>query len=97
MTCEFTRPLLGAYLDGELDDIDTLSAIQAHLRNCDACSRSQARLVALRDVIQKEAPRYRASEALRKRVGSELRRYSQPAPKTWNHLFHCRWTALAAA
>ncbi len=97
MTCELTHPLLGAYLDGELHDIDTLHALQAHLRSCAACSRSHSRLIALRDVVQKEAPRYRASGTLRKRIRTELRRSSQPTPRTWSSFFTWRWSAVAAS
>ena len=46
MTCEEARPLVYAYVDGELDVVRSLE-IETHLSSCVACTRDQASLQGL--------------------------------------------------
>jgi anti-sigma factor RsiW len=46
VTCEEARPLVHAYVDGELDVVRSLE-VEAHIRSCGVCAREQASLRAL--------------------------------------------------
>ncbi len=67
MTCREVQPLLGAYLDGELDLVRSLE-VEAHVEGCEACARE---LRCLEDVSAAvaNAPRFPAPRGLRQRVG----------------------------
>ena len=66
MKCHEVQPLLGAYLDGELDLLHSLD-IERHLADCAQCSRSLEKLRHLGMAIT-AAPRYHASTQLRLRL-----------------------------
>jgi anti-sigma factor RsiW len=82
MNCREAEPLLGAYLDGELDLMHSLE-IEAHLAGCGPCSRALAELKQLGLAIS-GAPRYRPSRQLRARL-------AHPAAG------NARWLAVAAS
>ncbi len=42
MTCEEVRPLLGAFFDNEVTDIELSQRIQSHLGTCDSRARTEA-------------------------------------------------------
>ena len=46
MTCDQCRPLLDAYVDGELD-VRAALEVEAHLSSCAACAARHATLRAL--------------------------------------------------
>ncbi len=69
--CDETRQWLDAYLDNELDPVNTVE-IEQHLQACAACSQAYEELRALREALS-ALPRYPAPAALRERVHSALR------------------------
>jgi anti-sigma factor RsiW len=100
MTCDSAREFLDAYVDGELDASGSLQ-MEEHLRTCDSCSQSLARLESLRTVIAETSPRYRAPEGLRRRIQAELRdsvRAAGPRKRgfDWRWWADWRWAAIAA-
>jgi anti-sigma factor RsiW len=91
MNCHEVHPLLGAYLDGELDLLHSLD-IERHLADCAECSRSLEELRHLSlDVAS--APRFHASHQLRARLRHPA---DGPVPAVLAGP-HTRWAALAAA
>jgi anti-sigma factor RsiW len=72
MTCDAIRPLIGPYLDGELDPAGVIS-VESHLAGCDACTRHLAELRALSGAIHDELPALAAPDALRARILDAVR------------------------
>ena len=83
MTCHEAKPLLGAWLDDELE-AQSLTAIQQHCNECEACATAVEELERLSDALS-AAPYYQASPSLRARFHPPARR-SRPA----------LWLAVAA-
>jgi anti-sigma factor RsiW len=81
LSCDETRELLHAYVDGELDLAHALG-VERHLDDCPACVRARDELLALRTLVQNAAPRFRASESLHQRVQEAL---SGPRPTVRPH------------
>jgi anti-sigma factor (TIGR02949 family) len=73
MQCEEVRPLLDAYLDGEIAEAERTS-LRNHIEDCAACGPEAAALERLRDDIRRAAPVYRAPQGLRSSVRSAVRR-----------------------
>jgi anti-sigma factor RsiW len=67
LSCDETRELLHAYVDGELDLAHALG-VERHLDDCPACARAHDELLALRVLVQSAAPRFRAPDSLHRRV-----------------------------
>ena len=57
MSCEQSRALIHAYLDGELDLIRAME-IEEHLRECPGCAGEYANFAALRSTIKKDGSLY---------------------------------------
>jgi anti-sigma factor RsiW len=76
LSCDETRELLHAYVDGELDLAHAVG-VERHLDDCPACARARDELLALRALVQSAAPRFRAPDALHRRVQESL---SRPRP-----------------
>ncbi len=74
--CEQTRQWLDAYLDNELDPVNTLK-IEQHLLACAACLQAYEEQRALGQVTR-AVPRYPAPAGLRERILSALRAESDP-------------------
>jgi anti-sigma factor RsiW len=89
MTCDDTRPLLHAYLDGELDVVKGLE-IEAHLKECQACAQEQRSLEELHEAAGAGELYYRAPAGLRKRVRAALHEESKasaaPRRLLWSFL-----------
>lgn len=66
MNCREAEPLLGAYLDGELDP-ERRTEVEVHWRDCGACLAALERLERL-SVAVESAPYYPASPELRARL-----------------------------
>jgi anti-sigma factor RsiW len=90
MNCREVEPLLGAYLDGELDLLHSLD-IDAHLGDCARCSRAIEELKQL-ELAVSAMPRYRASKQLRGRLARSAAAGYPAAHQAAN----ARWLALAA-
>ncbi|HEY2525198.1 MAG TPA: anti-sigma factor [Candidatus Binataceae bacterium] len=71
MNCIEAKPLLQAYLDGELG-LESALEIERHLEQCADCARERASLGALSAALGDPALRFAAPEALRRRVGAAL-------------------------
>ncbi|HTP87396.1 MAG TPA: anti-sigma factor [Bryobacteraceae bacterium] len=87
MTCDETRELLAAFVDGELD-LRSSVAVEAHLGTCAACAAEVAQLTGLRRAIADARLYYPAPAPLRRRVRLATRSAWRPA---W------LWLAPAAA
>ena len=72
MICEDARPLIHAYIDGELD-LATSLEIGAHLKACTACAQEQASLRALRAAFSNGALYHDAPARLERRVRAVAR------------------------
>lgn len=86
MTCSQARPLLGAYLDGELDLVGAME-VEVHARECAACTHVLENHKQLSATVLR-APYYRAPASLRARLESS----SAPV---WRR--PAAWLALAAS
>ena len=73
MECDEVRPLLDAYVDGELER-GRAGDLRQHLEGCAECGPEAAALERLRDGIRRSAPVYRAPAALRSQIRAALRR-----------------------
>jgi anti-sigma factor (TIGR02949 family) len=73
MECKEARARLDAYVDGEMAEAER-AALRDHLAGCSDCAPGAAALQRLREEIRREAPIYRAPEALRSRIRFALRR-----------------------
>jgi anti-sigma factor RsiW len=91
MTCEETRRLLDAYLDGELDLLHNLE-IEGHLSTCTECSIRYRNRQILRDGLSHEQLYYNAPPALAARIHRSL---AQDEPS--RIIRFPRWLLLAAA
>ncbi len=78
MNCDEAQKLLHAYVDGELDIVNSL-AIEEHLRTCEACERECRSLVALRKAVAVGAPRFEAPAELHQRIHAALPQGAEPA------------------
>jgi anti-sigma factor RsiW len=91
MNCDEARPLLEAYIDGELDLVHSL-AIEQHVEGCAECRRRRDELQALSVRIRATLPRDSAPADFRDSLRHSLKRESA----TTIH-FPSRWLAAAAA
>ena len=99
MQCDEVRPLLDAYLDGEVDDADR-AMLRQHLEGCAECGPEAAALERLRDGIRSAAPVFEAPEALRSAVRAALRReaaQTRPMPMRAPGWIAPGWLAWAAS
>jgi anti-sigma factor RsiW len=78
MECEEVRPLLDAYLDGEVAEAER-TLVRDHIEDCAECGPEAAALERFRDGIRRAAPVYRAPQALRSSVRSAVRREAAAA------------------
>ena len=72
MTCDEIRPLIGRYLDGELDPA-AMQSVESHIAGCEACTRDLAEMRALSGAIDDELPALAAPDALRARIMDAVR------------------------
>jgi anti-sigma factor RsiW len=69
MNCVEAKPLVGTYIDGELDLAHSLE-IEGHIADCPTCAAAHRNALALRSAVREKAPYYRASDGLRKRIAA---------------------------
>ncbi len=84
MTCAEAKPLLHAFVDCELDPV-TSFAIEAHIKDCEACSLALEEIGELHSALQSPALYYRTPAGLEKK--GRVKR----SPIKWE------WLAVAAA
>jgi predicted anti-sigma-YlaC factor YlaD len=68
MTCYQARTLLGAYLDGEVVDLDVVKQIEAHLSDGGACAEDLQALQELITAVRERATYFKAPEGLAARI-----------------------------
>lgn len=103
MSCEETRLLLEACVDGELDTIRTLR-VEEHMDTCPACRSCYESHKALHETIQLqaqyfEAPQYlqaRVQNALRHAAGDQKTASTTPAWPGWRYAGIAAGVALLA-
>ncbi len=95
MNCNDVKPLLSAFMDGELDKSQR-AAIDAHVNACASCAASLQELKEVRDRIRNEAPYHSAPAGLRDQVRSALRGAAY-VEKTPRRIAWRAWAAVAAA
>jgi anti-sigma factor RsiW len=94
MTCKETKPLLNAYVDGELDSAGSL-AVETHMRGCTPCLTDVENLHALASAIENGSLRFKAPAHLKRKIQGAIRE-ANPQPRF--SLFSWRWaSALASA
>jgi anti-sigma factor RsiW len=69
MNCAESKPLVGSYIDGELDAVHNLE-MERHIAGCPACAATEQSALALRSLIREKTPYFRAPETLRARVNA---------------------------
>jgi anti-sigma factor RsiW len=73
VNCNEAKTLIHAYTDGELG-LESALEIERHLEQCADCARERAPIAALSAAIGDPGLRFRAPDALRRRVGAALAR-----------------------
>jgi anti-sigma factor RsiW len=83
MNHDETAKLLGPYRDGELD-LATCLKLEEHLAGCPSCQEKLTGEQEMIDLIQSEAPRFKASPFLKTRIRAALRETAKPKWK-WTY------------
>ncbi len=94
MHCEDARPLIGSYLDGELDLVRNLE-IEDHVKDCPDCSPVYRSELDLRSAIREEISYHRAPKNLERRVRLMVREAGNVRPRV--AVLSWRWAGMAAA
>jgi anti-sigma factor RsiW len=89
MKCTELETLISAWADGEADAVQADFA-QRHVLTCPECAARHSALLALRERVRAEVPRYRAPAALRARVRRAAAASAKPARMPWQPLRE-RW------
>ena len=84
MSCETTRPLIEAYVDGELDLVRAVE-IEQHLQGCAACTRVYRNQQALHTALVSAAGAlyYTAPAGLQKRIQNSVRKAEPERSIRW--------------
>jgi anti-sigma factor RsiW len=93
MSCDDTRNLLNAYVDGELDSAGSLS-VENHMRQCASCLTDMENLRVLASVIENGGLRFNAPRRLKKNVQAAIRN-ANPGPK--NAFWRWQWASALAS
>ena len=64
MNCQQVRPMIHAYVDGELD-VAQMIEMEQHVSQCASCGELDRSIRALRTVVSTQAPYYKAPQHLR--------------------------------
>ncbi|HWZ99800.1 MAG TPA: anti-sigma factor [Candidatus Dormibacteraeota bacterium] len=94
MTCDASRSVLHAYLDGELD-APGAAEFEQHLEGCTSCTRTLEAQESLRSTIQRSQLYEPLPLDLENKIRRQLRESSAPA--TRKKIYAWRWLAAAAA
>ena len=73
MNCYQARTLLGAYLDGEVVDLDVVRQIEVHLVEGGSCAEDADALRELIAAVRERAPYYKAPQDLASRIRARVR------------------------
>ena len=94
MNCKDVQPLLGGYMDGELDLVRNME-IEQHLQTCSVCSPIYKQHQALQGAMRAESLYFKAPAHLQKRIRSSLHQASNR--KSTSSIVQWRPLAVAAA
>ncbi|HEY6250155.1 MAG TPA: anti-sigma factor [Candidatus Angelobacter sp.] len=95
MQCQESKKILDAYVDNEVDLMQSV-ALEEHLTECADCSKSLESRRALNDAIQDSNLRYVAPPELRKSVRKSLRLPAETTTDRWQW-FKAAFVGFAAA
>ena len=94
MSCQRAPEQIHGYIDGELDPVNNLE-MERHIQECQVCASTYRSQTALRSLLRDRSLYYPASEKLKKRVQSVVRKEAKsersPRPFAW------RWVAVGAS
>ena len=94
MSCQRAQELIHGYVDGELDSANYLE-IERHIQECQVCASIYQSQTTLRSSLRDKSLYYPASEKLKKRIQSAVRKEAKaersPRPLGW------RWIAVGAS
>jgi anti-sigma factor RsiW len=90
MNCKETKEIIHAYLDDELDPVQSL-AVEQHLEECAACARACQEQQSLRKVMAGGSLYFEAPKVLEKRVRSAVRRASKAESPRWRWRWDTSW------
>ena len=93
MTCEETRHLLDAYVDGELNWPAKL-AIESHLQRCLGCASVLSSLRSLVSALEEGALKFKAPQHLKAMIQAGIQRAN---PNVHHSFAHWHWARTAAA
>jgi anti-sigma factor RsiW len=98
MTCQETRQLLDAYVDGELDLVRSLD-LERHLESCAECHAVAAQVEGVRSAVQTYNPYFLAPAGLETRIRAQLRLPAEAQPETVppKNFLIWRFAAVAAS
>ena len=92
MNCEEAKKLIHAYVDRELDLVQSLE-LERHLTDCNSCSKEYAGLQALRSVVGSvyQKPPAQLQNRIRSAIRKEVKSETRPRMLSW------RWIGVAAS
>lgn len=93
MRCDEMQELIGPYVDGELDLVNSLE-LETHLQACAMCSPVYQNYQALRTALSASPLYFKPPVDLQKRVRASLRRAGKG--ENQSRRFSWRWASLAA-
>lgn len=104
MACPENETLIHAYLDGELDLINSVK-LEAHFRECVSCARAYDSILSLQSALARSAPRFTPPAGLERRICRALdaklsQAKRQPAGTSFaplKPLWRNRWKVAAVA
>lgn len=94
MSCQRAQELIHGYIDGELDSANNLE-VERHIQECQVCASIYRSQTTLRSSLKDKSLYYPASEKLKKRILSSVRKEAKSEgslrPSGW------RWLAVGAS
>ncbi len=94
MSCQRAQELIHGYVDGELDPANNLE-VERHIQECNVCASTYRSQTMLRFSLKDKSLYYPASEKLKKRIQSSVRKEAKseasPRPAGW------RWLTVGAS
>ena len=94
MSCQKAQELIHGYVDGELDLVRSLE-VEQHIHGCEICERAYRSQTTLRSSLKNDSLYYTASEKLKKRVQSSLRKEAKS--EVPQRAFGWRWLTVVAS
>jgi anti-sigma factor RsiW len=94
MTCTEMNPLIGPWLDDELD-VRSVVELEGHVAYCPVCGREKNELLALRETAREQLPRFDPPAGLEERLLRSVRETAAPRRRPARRLL--REVALMAA